>query len=138
MKPRKPKAPRQWNSTLPQRKTWLAKGVKPRPKNAWPKLKHPSRHGEEWHRVYGSKARVRWIAQRPSIVSGKLGCENVHVKSGGMGRKADACWIIPLTPSEHRELHQHGAQTFEAKYGIDLLAAAQRTEAAWQASQGER
>lgn len=27
----KPKAPRQWNSTIPQRKTWLAKGTKPIP-----------------------------------------------------------------------------------------------------------
>lgn len=29
MKPRKPKAPRQWNSTIPQRTTRLAKGTKP-------------------------------------------------------------------------------------------------------------
>ncbi len=89
---------------------------------------------EEFERVYGSVDRVHWIKRLPSIVSGRAPCENVHVKSGGMGRKADACWIIPLTSWEHRDLHQHGPTKFFEIYGrvIDLEAAAVETERRWQ------
>ncbi len=86
----------------------------------------------EWSRVYGSQIRVRWISDQPSIVSGRGPCENVHVRNGGKGRKADACWIVPLTFEEHWELHQHGQKTFEKKYGIDLMEEAEKTERKWQ------
>lgn len=141
---KKPTRRRQWNSTLNARKSplrgtkGLAKG-KPRgggkrkgtKLSHWPTVKQPSKGRREWFRVYGSEARVAWVARSPSVVSGKLGCENCHVTTGGMGRKADACWIVPLTPAEHRELHQHGTATFEAKYGVDLKVEAAKIDAAW-------
>lgn len=94
--------------------------------------KAEKRRRREWLRTYGSEDRVLWVAQQPSIASGALGCENVHVRTGGMGRKADACWIVPLTPAEHRELHRIGIRSFEQKYQVDLDFEARATEAAWQ------
>jgi hypothetical protein len=70
--------------------------------------------------------------RHPSVVSRKKPCENAHVKSGGVGRKADAKWIVPLTFDEHQELHQHGQKTFEKKYGINLVEQAKRIEKEWQ------
>ncbi len=37
-----------------------------------------------------------------------------------MSRKADACWIIPLTADEHDELHRIGAESFERRYGMKI------------------
>ena len=56
----------------------------------------------------------------------------MHVRTGGVGRKADAIWIVPLTVTEHDELHQYGQETFEKKYGVDLRALAAETAARWQ------
>jgi hypothetical protein len=86
----------------------------------------------EWLRAYGSSERVMWIIRHPSVVSGRGPCVNAHVRTGGVGRKADAKWIIPITFKEHNELHQHGQKTFEQKHGIDLLKAAEKIEAEWQ------
>lgn len=87
---------------------------------------------EEWERSYGSVERVEWMRSRPSIVSGKKPCVNAHVRTGGMGRKADACWIVPLTYEEHEELHRIGRWAFQAKYTIDLDVAARMVELHWQ------
>jgi hypothetical protein len=38
---------------------------------------------------------------------------------------------VPLTRDEHRELHAGGRETFEAKYGIDLIEQARLTEQRW-------
>jgi hypothetical protein len=50
-----------------------------------------------------------------------------------MGRKADADTIAPLCNQHHGELHQHGAKTFEAQWGVDLKATAAYIEAKWKA-----
>ncbi len=86
----------------------------------------------EWNRAYGSQERAKWIARHPSVVSGRTPCVNAHVRTGGVGRKADAKWIVPLTFWEHNEIHNLGQKTFERKYGIDLLAAAAKIETEWQ------
>jgi hypothetical protein len=93
--------------------------------------RNPKRRSREWKRAYGSEARVEWIRNRPSVVSGRTPCVNAHVRTGGMGRKADACWIVPLTWVEHQRLHDHGRETFEAIEGIDLEEQARLTEQAW-------
>lgn len=95
------------------------------------------RKAAEWKRVYGSEERVEWISRQPSVVSGKTPCQNAHIKSGGMGRKADSCWIVALTAEEHAEIHNQGIRSFEAKYGIDLTAAAVATEMKWRAYNGD-
>lgn len=91
------------------------------------------RHTTEWVRAYGSPERVAFVAGLPSVVSGHGPCENVHVRSGGTSRKADACWIVPMTKAEHHELHQLGARTFAKHYDLDLLALAEETDRAWRA-----
>lgn len=91
----------------------------------------------EWLRAYGSAERVEWISRQPSVISGKRPCVNAHIKTGGMGRKADCVWIVPLTFDEHNEIHQHGQETFAKKHGIDLEVAAVETEMKWRAQKGE-
>lgn len=116
---------------LPPRRTRIRRSLTPlargpvRPAN-------PTRKLRERERAYGPPARRAWIRSLPSVASGKRPCENVHVRGGGGSRKADACWIVPLTRYEHRvELHQWGKQTFERHYGISLDDCAAATESRW-------
>lgn len=90
---------------------------------------------EEFARTYHSVERVEWMQQLPSIISGERPCVNAHVRGGGMARKGDYIWIVPLTDAEHRELHRVGKQTFERKHGIDLDIAAGTIEHAWRQHQ---
>lgn len=136
---RKARVQLRWNSTIAvQAKPTISRPKSPRKVVVPSKLKastpikRKGRKPSDTLRIYGTPARVGWVQSQPSVVSGKGPCENVHVKTGGTGRKADACWIVPLTHAEHRELHRRGQLTFEAKYGIDLAACAITTEAAWQ------
>lgn len=94
---------------------------------------NPRRKKREFERAYGGEARVEWIRAQPSVVSGRTPCVNAHVANGGMGRKADAAWIVPLTYEEHEELHQVGVLRFEQRYVIHLKSAAVAVEAKWQA-----
>lgn len=89
----------------------------------------------EFKRCYHSKERVEWIKSLPSVASGASDSafnqiDNVHVK-GGIVRKADYTWIVPLRRTEHITLHQHPSEFFE-QYGVDLIQKAVETEAAWQ------
>jgi hypothetical protein len=87
----------------------------------------------EWLRAYGSDERVEFVRSLPSVASGKRPCVNAHIVTGGTSRKADCTDIVPLTWSEHEEeLHKIGPRLFEAKYGINLRAAADETEAKFQ------
>ncbi len=91
-----------------------------------------AKRNAEWTRSYGSQERVLWISQQRSVVSGKTPCVNAHVRTGGIARKADCRWIVPLTFVEHNELHSIGQKSFEKKYRIDLKEKAEETEKAWQ------
>jgi len=95
------------------------------------KRRNVKRHSANWLRAYGSPERVEWVTWQPSVVSGYVPCDNAHVRSGGKSRKADACWIVPLLPDEHDELHKIGKASFEAKYDLDLDALAGVIEMAW-------
>lgn len=94
--------------------------------------RNPARKAREWERAYGGDARLSWIQRQPCIITGERPCVAAHVRSGGMGRKSDARWTVPLLSRLHDELHQHGQKTFEAKYGIDLMHAAEITDARWE------
>ena len=90
----------------------------------------------EWERKYDSEAFVHWTQSRCSVASGRRGCVCAHVKPdtglpSGMGRKADAKWIVPLTLEEERHKHQIGEYTFEAMYGICLADEAREHWAKW-------
>ena len=98
-------------------------GVKPR---------NAKRRKTEHARAYGPDEHVEWIAAQPCVVCGHVPCQNAHVRTGGMGRKADAKWIVPLCAVCHPELHRIGPQTFERTYRIDLHDLATITDARWE------
>jgi len=86
---------------------------------------NPKRRKREWLRAYDSLEFVAYTHQSPSVASGRGPCVCAHVKPDtglpvGMGRKADACWVVPLTLDEEREKHQHGEESFEKKHRISL------------------
>lgn len=82
-----------------KRKTKLVSTSKPKAKK---------RTTADFARVYGSKARVAWIAAQPCVACGKGPCETAHIKSGGMGRKADYTETVPLCSACHRLQHAKG------------------------------
>lgn len=59
--------------------------------------------------------------------AGKI--EAMHVRcgtDGSMGEKPSDRYAIPGCATHHREQHQIGEKTFAAKYGLDLLAIANK------------
>jgi hypothetical protein len=73
------------------------------------KAKRPKpRTAQERTRIYGTEARNAWMRSYPCLSCGSHPVELAHVKSGGMGRKADAQWIIPLCHTHHAMQHQKG------------------------------
>lgn len=93
-----------------------------------------ARKGLEWLRAFGSQERVRFVAALPCRVSccDERPCHNAHAKTGGMGRKADYRFILPLCAKHHRQAHDLGVRTFENRYKIGLLECADWTEFKWQ------
>lgn len=69
-----------------------------------------ARKASEFQRAYHSKARVAWVKAQPCAVllCNHAPCENAHIESGGMGRKADADKIIPLCRDHHWQAHNYG------------------------------
>lgn len=63
-----------------------------------------------------------WLTKLPCVVSGKRGTVPAHVVSRGAGGR----WFhqVQLTPKLHAEQHLIGIRSFEAKYGVKLLAKA--------------
>ncbi len=100
--------------------------------------KRRKRSRAEFDRIYGSPERAAWVKGSPCIVPGCLAspCDNAHVINGGAGKKADAKYVAPICHPHHNECdnaRNGGKQTFQKKYGVNLLECAARTEAAWQA-----
>ena len=110
------------------------RGKPPRRRTAL-KAQNRKRHAKEWTRAYHSPARVRWVAAQPCAVCGMTPSENAHIRTGGMGRKADYCFIVPMCSRAHRDLHRVGSSAFA---GLDLPALARQTEARWQEHQGRQ
>lgn len=46
-------------------------------------------------------------------------CEPHHAKTRGAGGKDHHC--VGLCPSCHRAVHQMGVETFQERYGVDLM-----------------
>lgn len=91
-----------------------------------------SRRDREWVRAYHSKERVRWVKRRPCRVPGcRRQAENMHVRGGGVGRKAEYVWIADICRMHHREAHQ-GQKSFERRHGLDLETAARDLQKAWE------
>jgi hypothetical protein len=117
-----------------KRRVRLAPGGKPRPRK---------RSSGEFARIYGSKARVAWVKRQPCIAPfcslwQLAGCENAHIETGGMGRKADADKIVPACRRHHALMHSEGVAWFAFNYALDLPALAMETDKSWRAYQERR
>lgn len=80
-------------------------------------------------------AHLAFIRKLPSAVSGAMGCEACHIRSGsalhrkkhtGGQQKPDDAWTLPLTPDEHREQHSGNEVEFWRQRGIDPFELAVR------------
>jgi len=93
-----------------------------------------ARRKREFPRAYGSPERVAFVRAQPCVVRGcaRRPCQNAHVESGGMGRKANADKIVPACQPHHYELDTQGRESFERKYALDLQHEAAALEAKWQ------
>ena len=77
------------------------------------------------------KAHLAFVAQLPCVVCGMMPVVCHHLLRGdpkrGMGRKAGDDYVIPLCPSCHTALHNHGNETaFLEARGVDGLKAARK------------
>jgi hypothetical protein len=150
-RPKKPAKKRhQWNSTIPASKVSSAPKVRP-PKRKVAKRKiqkSSTRKAKNWKRAYGSAARVEWVKQQPCVFCGLTPCENAHIETGGMGRKAHYTKVVPMcaTSSEmmpaggkiwrvririgcHKSYDTWARQSMQGQ--VDLDAAAAETERKW-------
>lgn len=123
-------------SPLPKRKTPLKRSTTPLRRTARVKAVNAKRKRREFARAYGGKARVEWMKALPCAVCRptrqRTPTECAHVGNGGMGRKADARYTIPLCASHHRDLHENGALSFEDRWLVDLELQAAHYDRLWQ------
>lgn len=103
-------------------------------KGAIPKKK---RKPSEFARIYGSRARVRWVIAQPCAVRTSM-CrglsQNAHVCSDeqhGMGRKSSYRCIAPLCDHHHRALHSRGVLWFIVTFGVTPDELAAQTQQRW-------
>lgn len=106
------------------------------------------RRQSEFARCYHSRERVAFVKALPCLVCRRGPCDNAHIETGGMGRKADYTKIVPLCSmgaddpfgpgypkGHHGFFHQIGRESFVTCYpklALDLEAAAAETERLWQ------
>lgn len=83
---------------------------------------------------------MEWIKAQHCCVAKKFvhseAIENVHIKTGGAGRKADASFVVAMCSRHHAFLHSMGRETFERFYSIDLDTEAAITKSRWLAFSG--
>lgn len=111
---------------------------RPIPARAKKKIgRNKQRQAREFARAYGEYA--VYIRSLPCLICGHHGhTVAAHSRTGGMSRKSDAKWLVPLCCSRfgvegcHEESH-NGIRTFEARYRIDLKAIAATLWAGWSA-----
>lgn len=90
-----------------------------------------TRTKRERERIYGPPAYRVLLDQIGCIICGTVPVEIAHVKSGGVGRKADYTHTVGMCPTHHREQHQMGTKSFEVRYGVSLTDRAAQIQQAW-------
>jgi len=78
-----------------------------------------------------SARHLAWLRTLPCVVPD---CPNPRIEAhhirtaanSGIGLKPKDEFAVPCCVEHHREYHNHGKRTFEAKYSLDLLAEAER------------
>ena len=89
-----------------------------------------ARRRREFVRAYGSKERVAFVgALQCCLPDCRTGSIAAHIGNGGMGRKADAQFVVPACPACHADLHQYG---IGSDLYSSLLRIAQDTQTAWE------
>ena len=120
--------------------TAIPKPAKREKKPAKPvKKRNIKRHSREWLRAYGSRERVEWVKSLPCCACGKIGfSECAHIRAGGMGRKSDAGFTVPLCghlagliKNCHSDIHTMGVWSWQESRGINLEDEAAATERRW-------
>ena len=96
----------------------------------------PCRQADDFTRIYGSKERAAWVRAQNCIVPYCFQPpENAHIRTDGVGRKADARYIVPLCAGHHwlrkDSLHALNRRLFEEHHRIDLDHCAAETEGHW-------
>ena len=109
----------------------MGKGSKPRKgedtraiRERWP-MKKPKREQD--------KKYLEWMRLQACIVTEPCSVLVVahHISAGGMGTKCSDYETVPLCNEHHREIHDKGKKTFQAKYSIDLKEEAERLKGEW-------
>lgn len=90
-----------------------------------------TRTKKETLRIYGPPAYREFLNDLGCIICRATPIEIAHVKSGGVGRKADYMHTVGLCVTHHREQHQMGTKSFEARYGVSLTDRAAQIQQAW-------
>ncbi len=84
-------------------------------------------------------AHLQWLRGRPCILEGKQGhaCEGrmeaMHVDgagSKGVSLKVADYWAVPGCSEAHRLMHDHGAETWQRVWRVNLIEAARAYAAA--------
>lgn len=114
-----------------------------------PKKRTPS----EFARIYGSRARAKWVKSLPCAACAVVGySENAHTVNGGKSRKADHTTIIPLCgprPDKaidgvtdvwyigcHRRFDRRLGVFADPEFRAQLTAEAENVARRWRESQG--
>lgn len=109
------------------RKTPLRPGTKGITRKSQPKRTRtqlPARNPARLKRLkaeqYGGPEYLAYVTAQPCVVCRERPCEACHRKSRGAG----GTWrdLFPGCMRHHREQHDIGIASFEARYGLDLEA----------------
>lgn len=109
------------------------------PRKTRVKSKNVQRRKESFARAYGGSDRVQFVWLQPCCVgrSDHAGpIDNVHIETGGAGRKADADKIVAMCRHHHRVLHIEGRRTFEDHFSCNLDLEARELNTRWLAFRG--
>ncbi len=103
------------------------------------KPRNAARRVSEFARCYGSKERVAWIKALPCVVCAVQTVpqdgpsDNAHTATDGMGRKADARFIVPLCRMHHRAYDEHRGPFAMLTIRMWVCAKSADIDAAWSA-----
>lgn len=84
----------------------------------------PRRHYED---------HLAWIRGLPCLVTHIAGVEAAHIRMGGlnygkrntgMGEKPHDCWVVPLSPEQHRKQHSMSERRYWDEVGINPILVA--------------
>ena len=76
---------------------------------------------------FRSKAYLDAVRSLPCVITGEMGvCDPHHIighGGRGMSQKVSDLWVFPLHWELHKQLHDHGWQTWEDEFGCQKMFA---------------